>query len=778
MDWHKLWSDYQTLIVAVASVIATMIAKQILPWLWKNIVARAWVFIARHSGSRWRTRSFRKNYLNWLIEENRYLEIRGLRTRAPISIELEDVYVSLKAKSTQYSQSDLLKKTDSEIANEHESIPVLKALTQNKRIVILGHPGSGKTTLLRFLAVTFARLQRAAKNKGDNRKLLQKRLDGYWGSQRNRFGFVKANDIPFPLYMPLRAITIDEISDGSALNECFLGRYFKDDYPNDFVNNIFRDGKCIVLFDGLDEVRGNEGRRKIVEWIEELVAHYPENRYVVASRIVGYSTPLAGGFKTLTLEDFNNRDITRFIQAWYQTVEMHSKEQNPIVLYHAKESADALIRTILNNRKIRHLAINPLMLSIIALVHRYRTKLPERRVDLYDECTQVLLGYWDEAKGIAGDLPPVKKRLTLEPIAHKMQIQNSPELTRVEIEQILESELPKIGGTKDDTKDFVDEIRERSGLLVERGPDVFSFSHLTFQEYLSASHVCRNSKESLLLDHVNDDRWHEVILLYCGMTDATEFVKTLLSIPDDIFHSHFLLAGRCINEALKIDASTKRNVTTQLQELLFTSPFKACRTTISSVLQRLDPQATLKLLLKKCEDSDKSSRTSLIEALSYFADFLTEEACLKLLNDTDIGMKVMMLRALTKRNTLSDELVEAIVKQISDNNANVRLKAVSCLHNKSQYIVAYKALTQALLFDEDASVRSAVAEVLENYDTHSNILIYIGLGIFDREGRVAILSGNTLLHLWFNLKWYRIVHITFRSFLEVIKFLPKAELRH
>ncbi|MCP4625560.1 MAG: hypothetical protein GY850_18900, partial [bacterium] len=36
-------------------------------------------------------------YLDWIINQHRYLNITGLRTRAPVEVELERVYVSLAA---------------------------------------------------------------------------------------------------------------------------------------------------------------------------------------------------------------------------------------------------------------------------------------------------------------------------------------------------------------------------------------------------------------------------------------------------------------------------------------------------------------------------------------------------------------------------------------------------------------------------------------------------------------------------------------------------------
>jgi predicted NACHT family NTPase len=41
-----------------------------------------------------------------------------------------------------------------------------------------------------------------------------------------------------------------------------------------------------------------------------------------------------------------------------------------------------------------------LLLTVIAIVHWNRKRLPEQRVDLYDECVDVLLGQRKEAEHI------------------------------------------------------------------------------------------------------------------------------------------------------------------------------------------------------------------------------------------------------------------------------------------------------------------------------------------------------------------------------------------
>ena len=63
-------------------------------------------------------------------------------------------------------------------------------------------------------------------------------------------------------------------------------------------------------------------------------------------------------------------------------------------------------------------------------------------------------------------------------------------------------------------------IAVQQGILVERLQDIFSFSHLTLQEYLTAQYIEDNRQsqlENLVTRHLTDRRWKEVFLLVAGL---------------------------------------------------------------------------------------------------------------------------------------------------------------------------------------------------------------------------------------------------------------------
>jgi len=73
-------------------------------------------------------------------------------------------------------------------------------------------------------------------------------------------------------------------------------------------------------------------------------------------------------------------------------------------------------------------------------------------------------------------------------------------------------------------------IEKQQGILVERATDIYSFSHLTLQEYLTAFHVVEERLEDqLITHHMTDKRWREVFLLVAGLSGnrAIDLLNTL-----------------------------------------------------------------------------------------------------------------------------------------------------------------------------------------------------------------------------------------------------------
>ncbi|MCP4428381.1 MAG: hypothetical protein GY803_28160, partial [Chloroflexi bacterium] len=129
------------------------------------------------------------------------------------------------------------------------------------RAVLLGHPGTGKSTSLKYLAYAIAA-----------------GLDD-WVDEATLGR------------LPILVKMVDYAKAQKAEATLCLRDYVRDAHDKDRAP-LFREalaaGNCLVMLDGLDEVIDPAQRRGIIDQVEALTADYPNNHYLLASRIVGF----------------------------------------------------------------------------------------------------------------------------------------------------------------------------------------------------------------------------------------------------------------------------------------------------------------------------------------------------------------------------------------------------------------------------------------------------------------------------------------------------------
>ncbi len=519
-------------------------------------------------------------YLCHIIEANRRLQLQGIRSAGRlVSIDLEEVYVTLTATERRTvdageawgdgmagpgpGEAERMARLGADRRRETATqvkVKVQEALAAHPRLVVLGDPGCGKTTLLRYLALTYAR-----------------DLAGETGLVTQR---LELSEQRLPISLPLRSFArylqahhLDPSTDGPKLLLDYLRTYFAHQdiaLPERFFAGRLQRGECAVLLDGVDEVADLALRRRVARIIERFTIAYPDNRYVVTSRVVGYTgtARLGEEYTVTTVRDFTQADVERFVRYWNRAVEVAlAGGETPYARQQARRQTKALLEAIRNNERVRELAVNPLLLTVIALVQRYRAQLPERRTELYEEAIEVLLGKWDEAKGLdtravmAGrELDAGDRRSLLEPVALWMMERRAREIEVAELRRRLGEQFLEMTGDGRQASKAVDEflrlINERSGLLAERGQGVYAFSHLTFQEHLAARAVSdRPDYIPYTLARLSDTWWREVILLEAGYLSTqgkrrvTALIQAIMSHKDEPEPYHNLvLAAECLRD--------------------------------------------------------------------------------------------------------------------------------------------------------------------------------------------------------------------------------------
>jgi len=463
-------------------------------------------------------------YLDYLIDRYSFVQFKGMGiNNLPLKIPLLDLYVPLRTRPHMPEGdcwTEELRLAGRKASQEEMTaigsrvgapIPLLEVLDATSCLVILGDPGSGKTTFLKYLALRLAMGQTPSEG-----------LRGY-----------------FPVLLPLSDYA-DRLSREPDLS---LEQFFNDYYYAEFngeplgtlVASVLDKGKGLVLLDGLDEVKEETVRGRVADRVARFYAaqHKKGNRFVMTSRIVGYQEvrPTAKGLVECTLVDFDGDDIESFLKTWTDLVEQAAQGLGASANYSAKQERDELLTAIEGNERIKHLAANPLLLTILALMKRQGVVLPKYRVQLYQNYVNSLLTDWHTARSLKGEalsVPGGDQLLkVLWPLALWMQEQ-APGKGLVKYGALLEwlrqhFDKPGVDDAEAKAKAFIEDVRLHSGLLLDRGGRQFGFIHLTFMEYLAGVAIARKFQTGgvaavleALSTYVDEPDWHEVILLCIG----------------------------------------------------------------------------------------------------------------------------------------------------------------------------------------------------------------------------------------------------------------------
>ncbi|TDD28988.1 NACHT domain-containing protein [Actinomadura sp. KC06] len=492
----------------------------------------------------WRARHA---YLRRMRSSVDQMETIGLVTQAEFVLRTRQVYVDVKLQPKPVTDTV----TDSGIgsgppgrdtgppaAGRRDSLASF--LTAGRVLAVLGAAGSGKTTLARYTALELAEQR-------------------WW-----RRG-------PLPVLLYLRD-HVEAIQSGQPENLARIAAdapWLGNTVPAEWLERRLARGQCVVLLDGLDEVADTAQRSRVVRWVEEQISRYPGNAFVVTSRPLGYDANRLTRADVLQVQRFTSGQIRAFLHAWYRAIEHRSRDGAAEEIDRiAAQAADDLFHRIGDRPSLYDLAANPLLLTMIANVHRYRGSLPGSRAALYEEVCQVLLHRRQEAKNLPDhELESLsgerKERIVQELAWHMMR----NHLRDIPIEQAARAIRPVLQRTAPDVtpEAFLTRVR-RSGLLLEHQHGRYGFAHLTLQEYLAAALVPGHaSRRQVLMDNVSDAWWRETTLLWAARADASPVVEACLAART-VTALH--LAYACASEARELDPPLRA----ELDRLLTVTP--------------------------------------------------------------------------------------------------------------------------------------------------------------------------------------------------------------
>lgn len=385
---------------------------------------------------------------------------------------------------------------------EYKKRSGIQMANQHQYLMVLGEPGMGKSTFLKKTG-----------------------LDALRGSQKNtlnqhgRYSTEEPRDNIFahaclPVFIELKLFK----SENTDIEELIVEEFKICGFPKyqETTKIHLEKGKLLILLDGLDEVPSNL-MIHVIKKIQDFVDRHPKNRFIVSCRRAAYHFNFRR-FNDVFIADFEDKQIHNFIVNWFYTKPEVGKECWQNLNSAEYEPAKELTHT-------------PLLLTLICLLYDRAGQFPTNRSTLYNRALRVLLEEWAAEKSLPQEqiyrgLDTRRKELMLSKIAHDAFRQDLLFLNRrdiaTQIEQLLSQILPEeksIDGDK-----ILKSIEMQHGIFVERAMDVYSFSHLTLQEFLTAQYIADDNEKIswLIANHLISDHWHEVFLLIAGLKQQTD----------------------------------------------------------------------------------------------------------------------------------------------------------------------------------------------------------------------------------------------------------------
>lgn len=366
------------------------------------------------------------------------------------------------------------------------------------RAVVLGNPGGGKSTLSKKLCYDIA----------------------------------SAESEIVPVVVILRDYGVDRADGKSIVEHIELTAsvtYQLPDPPEGAFDELFREGRAVVVFDGLDELLDASYRQEIAADLESFCNLYPSVPVIVTSREVGYSqAPLDESlFISKRLSDFSQADVALYAMRWFASIP-------ELGLNEAKALAEAFVR---ESASVPDLRKNALMLALMCNIYRGERYIPSNRPDVYDKCARMLFERWDRSRGIEVELPFRSHLfLAMQHLAHwiyqDQELQTgvrSDALIEKTSEYLLDWQYEDPVEAEDAASQFVEFCAGRAWVFTDTGlasddTPLYQFTHRTFLEYFTAAHLARSSASpdelmAILSPRIAAREWDIVAQLSLQMTN-------------------------------------------------------------------------------------------------------------------------------------------------------------------------------------------------------------------------------------------------------------------
>ena len=414
------------------------------------------------------------------VKKTQYINLALIRTQHAIDFAKEYLRETIRG-----SIDDIMKDKDDVKYDE-----VFADISEGARLLFEGRPGCGKTTMMNKVSQDW--------DKGNIPALSSSLL---FLVHLRRFG--SRSDV-----------TLEEIIQSTAMD-------FTDEEIMDICACINKDGGKRVVFalDGLDEYCPKKRKET---YIHQLIQRQrlPNSVVIVASRPAASQKYRRNATKCIEVLGFLKPQINEYIESYFS----------------GNDDCIQGLKTYLRDHpNVMHMCYLPLHVAMITYLYQVEgTSLPQTETEIYRRFTlSTLLRSIRKRNEPHLEEPP--RELTLESfdelcpedkVIFDLIIELAYQATVVKPQQVFSA---------DDVKELISKQTSDTGndestlglIVLDRCfvkfglKEIFTFLHLTFQEFLAACYIARcgvAKQESIIANYGRDKKLHVVWKFFCGRT--------------------------------------------------------------------------------------------------------------------------------------------------------------------------------------------------------------------------------------------------------------------
>ncbi len=371
------------------------------------------------------------------------------------------------------------------------------------RALILGDAGSGKTTLLIRLAYMLAKTAVVSK---------------------------KAYRLPI-------FTRASELLDGSGtvfdvLAKIVIKNHALGSLP--FSIDDFDSGRVVLLVDGLDELALDADRQAVIDFCLAFTREYPKCSMALATRPYSSVDRLRGleNFKRFRVSPLSIKDASKMLV----NLDRNKTDRGDVDWRH---------ETLRKLEGVHGVELNPLLVTVFAVSAKVDKKdVPANITELFAKFAELMLGRWDEKKGLDQQYQAKVKEELLAEFAFDMHRKGDSTFWRKDFVDFASRRLGEIHLAAD-LLPLVTEILDRSGLL--RGDEEMEFRHHLLQEFFAAKGI---PDIEFVRSVIGSDWWRNSIVFYFGSSpksvdELLDVATSNTSTPEDSFIAVGLALQAC-----------------------------------------------------------------------------------------------------------------------------------------------------------------------------------------------------------------------------------------